>query len=665
MKNTKRLKILLLTDRLALGGAETHIISLYRALAARGHDVLIASSGGALAGDVRHIKINLSSHSPLSLMRGYFTLRSLLSREKFDVIHAHARLPALIASLVAREKSIPLLTTAHARFKVDPLRRRLSAWGFRVSSVSEDLRVYLTDKYSIPAENITVIENGLDFSEYKSVLPMRGRLNLLFLSRLDRDCSLCAELLCAIAPRLALRYENIQITIGGGGECLTRLRRLACLANSRIGREVIRVEGEICDVPEFLSRGDIFVGVSRCALEAVACSIPTVIAGNEGFLGKLTVDNFLHAMSSNFCARGEKMPTEELLFDAITETADGIIEAREEACRLRDLARKRLDILQIVKRYESFYLRAISDFKYLKQGRTENLLVGYYGYSNLGDDALLRSSIDRVRFELGGSVGALTHSPRKTARRFAIRCYSRMSPFSAFLAIFKSRRVIFGGGTLFQDRTSLRSLMYYIFILRLARFLGKEALIYANGIGNIKSKRLRALLFRSLSECSYIGVRDKASFALLREGLSPSAPLVLEDDLALSLYPASSARAEYLVRSALGERADAFFAVCPHARASRFDKFELDIAIRTQKNKRLTPLFVLCSPDDIYLAYSLKRKYGGVILFHVTFSDLLAIFPLARFVISMRYHPLLAARASNTPYLPIGDDPKLGEFFEG
>ena len=661
MKNTKKLKILLLTDRLALGGAETHIISLYRSLVSRGHSVLVVSSGGVLANDVRHEKIDLSSHSPLSLIRGYFALRSLISREQFDVIHAHARLPALIASLAVRHKGIPLLTTAHARFRVDPVRRRLSAWGFRSVAVSEDLRVYLTSKYSVPAENISVIENGLDFSSYKSRRSEREELNILFLSRLDRDCSLSAELLCSIAPRLAMRYENIQITIGGGGECFERIERIAAAVNLRVGREVIRAVGEVCDVPEFLSHGDIFVGVSRCALEAVAHSLPTVIAGNEGFLGRLTPDNLSCALSSNFCARGEKLPSAECLFCEICDTVDGIIEARKEACALRDIAERLLDISQIAMRHEELYLRSIRDFERLRLRRTDNLLVGYYGFSNLGDDALLRASIERATRELGGSVGALTHSPRKTARRFAIRCYSRMSPFSVFYRIFKCKRVIFGGGTLFQDRTSLRSLLYYLFILRLARLLKREILLYGNGIGNIKSERLRALLFASLSRCSYIGVRDKASLALLREESSPSAHILLEDDLALSLPSATSARAEYLVRSALGERATHFFAVCPYARANRFDRFELDIAIRTQKNKGLTPLFILCSPDDVYLARALKRKYGGAILSHLTFSDLLAIFPLARFVISMRYHPLLAARTCGISYLPIGDDPKLWE----
>ena len=661
---TKKLKILLLTDRLSVGGAETHILSLYRALSDLGHYVAVASSGGELSSKVRHLTIDLSSHSPIRLLRGYFALRTIARKEGFDLIHAHARLPALIASFAARSLKIPLVTTVHAHFKTDPLHRKFSSWGFRQVAVSEDLGTYLTKNYAIPADNITVIENGLDFSKYKKTDSEKGKITVLFLSRLDSDCSLCAELLCKIAPRLYSRYQNIQIIIGGGGDRLSRIKDLASSVNSIAECEVVRTVGSVCDVSEFLSRGDAFVGVSRCALEAVATSLPTVIAGNEGFLGRLTKKNFFHALHSNFCARGEEKPSEDKLFCSLCDVIDDISNAKAEAFEICEQAKKPLDMSRIALRYEDFYFRAIDDFQRLKDKNTQNLLIGYYGFSNLGDDALLRGSIDRAYFEFGGTVGALTHKPKKCARQFAIRCYSRFSPFSIFWRILRSKRVIFGGGTLFQDRTSIRSLIYYLFILRLAQLLGKDTLLYANGIGNIKNNWLRARLFRALSRCSYIGVRDKTSYALLNSKLRSSASVVLEDDLALLLPCSSFSHAQYLLYSALGEKFMSFFVVCPHCNASRFDRFELDIAIRTQKNKGFIPLFILCSPADLYVAYSLKKKYGGGLICGCSFSELLSIFPFAKFVISMRYHPLLAARVCSTPYLPIGDDSKIKEFFE-
>ena len=49
-------------------------------------------------------------------------------------------------------------------------------------------------------------------------------------------------------------------------------------------------------------------------------------------------------------------------------------------------------------------------------------------------------------------------------------------------------------------------------------------------------------------------------------------------------------------------------------------------------------------------------------LTRLSFSDLLSLFTISSCVVSMRYHPLLAARAQNVPYIPIGSDIKLREF---
>lgn len=675
VKNTKKLKILLLTDRMSLGGAETHVLSLYHALISLGHSVTVVSSGGALSQNINHVRLDLSSHSPIKIIRGYFSLYSLVKREGFDLIHAHARLPAFIASLVSNSLKIPLVTTVHARFKLDFLRRKFSRWGFRSIAVSEDLRLYLSQGYSIPAETITVIENGIDFNKYSKrgerTYCVGDTLELLFLSRLDFDCSLPAELLCEIAPRLAKNYKNIRITIGGGGEELQNIKQLAKNANLCSGFEIIHTVGEVDDVSIFLAQGDAFIGVSRCAIEAIATKIPVIIAGNEGFLGRLTPKNFEHALCSNFCARGEASLNADLLFEAICAIINDYSSAKADAETVYSLARQTLDISALAPKYEEFYRDTLEYYAHFKERTAKSLLFGYYGFSNLGDDALLRIAIKRARSEFGESVGALTHKPKKTAKRFAIPCYSRASPFSVIYRLLKCNRLILGGGTVFQDSTSRRSLLYYFLILRLALLLKKDVLLYANGIGGIRDGCLKRLLFSALERCSYLGVRDERSYALLKSSLNKSSHIFLEPDLSLYLPTSPISRARYLIYSSFKElkyphsRCNSFFVVCPHFCASRFDRFELDIAIRKQKSKGETPLFIPCSPYDVYLCRHLRSKYGGGAIYSsdiLSFSELLSIFSLAKCVISMRYHPLLAARICSTEAIVIGSDPKIEEF---
>ena len=68
------MKILILTDRLDIGGAETHIAQLALELLKEGNEVAVASSGGKVADwlqalGISHYCMPLGSHSPLILLR--------------------------------------------------------------------------------------------------------------------------------------------------------------------------------------------------------------------------------------------------------------------------------------------------------------------------------------------------------------------------------------------------------------------------------------------------------------------------------------------------------------------------------------------------------------------------------------------------------------------
>ena len=657
----KKLKILLLTDTMNIGGAQTHILSLYRSLTEAGHTVIIASCGGELSKNINHKQINIASHSPITLFLSFFSLLSFIKQEKFDILHAHARIPALLAHLISHLCSIPFVCTAHARFKVDKIRKKLSFWGDKTIAVSEDLRLYLTKNYQISPQNIAVIENGLDTSRFPSCA-CDDPYHILFLSRLDSDCSLCASLLCELAPTLRARYPKLKITIGGGGDDYSRILALANDANRIIGKKTVFLAGKIKDVPTFLSQGGVFVGVSRTAIEATSCALPTIIGGNEGFLGHLTLKNYDFAKATNFCARTSNKASAFCLFSSLCSILDNYSSALDQAKTLRQKVICDLDLRALLPFVESFYLSAIDAYKAKKEKDPQTLLFGYYGYSNLGDDALLCASISRAKKEFGDSIGAFCHKPKKAKHDFCIPCFSRKNPFSLIFRIFRCKRLIFGGGTLLQNVTSTRSLIFYITILRLAQNLGKETLLFGNGIGEIKQKRIKKLLLSTLFRCSYIGLRDVNSYNFLRRALPNHANIHLESDLALSLPPASASRAHFLINSKLKEKSNSFFTVAVHFRATAYERFLLEQKIRALKLQGLYPLFIISSPKDIYPSYSLKKKFGGALICDLTFSDLLQILRFSRLTLSMRYHPLLASKAVSSPFVAIGSDSKLSEF---
>jgi N-acetylglucosaminyldiphosphoundecaprenol N-acetyl-beta-D-mannosaminyltransferase len=83
-------------------------------------------------------------------------------------------------------------------------------------------------------------------------------------------------------------------------------------------------------------------------------------------------------------------------------------------------------------------------------------------------------------------------------------------------AIWKSDYLISGGGSLLQDATSVKSLIYYLFVIFIGLIFGKKVVIFAQGIGPIKNPFGRFLTSLLLKFCTYVSVRDEKSLKLLK-----------------------------------------------------------------------------------------------------------------------------------------------------
>ena len=651
------MKILLLTDKLDVGGAETHILSLASELCSAGHSVTAISSGGRTAKELRalnitHISLPLQRRTPRTLLISYLSLRRIIKKGSFDVIHSHARLPSLLVSPIAKKLSVPLVCTAHARFSADSWRRALSEWGSPTIAVSEDLKQYLIDIYGLAPENITVIPNGIDTCKFSPSLTARRKITVAFLSRLDDDCSLGAYLLCDIATRLAERYGDIQILIGGGGSELSSLRALAKKTNSALGFECISVVGNVSDTREFLRSATVFVGVSRAAMEAGLCSLPVILCGNEGFLGRLTPKNFELAASNNFCGRDCGKANSDKLFSSV---CDALSAPKSEAEHISSLLKQRFDARTTARKTLSVYRQAA-----LPPKKTDVLLCGYYGFGNMGDDILLRSAIERSKKEFcTNSIGALTLHPRRDSSRFGISCKSRRFPIS----LFSCKHLIFGGGTLLQEDTSLRSLCYYSLLLLGAKTLGAKVYLWANGLGSPRTKLGRAALSRCLDSCDYIGLRDKNSLRLARS-LSANPNIFLEDDLALSTPRCTDSRRAYLLFKMFGSYGSPppFIIVAPRKKG-KWRELIRELCRAKRKGYKLV-FTALHRKSDTPIARDACEKMGGIFLDGICYSDLIGLASLSKGVYSMRLHALIAARTAGVPFYSFSCDQKIRGYFK-
>ena len=174
-------------------------------------------------------------------------------------------------------------------------------------------------------------------------------------------------------------------------------------------------------------------------------------------------------------------------------------------------------------------------------------LFGYYGFENTGDEAILQVIVQQFRRVLPEvKLTALTYKAKDTVEKYGINAVSRNHFKDVVNTIKKSDFVISGGGSLLQDVTSSRSLIYYLAIIYLAKGLGKKIMFYGNGFGPISKPFNRKLAKHVVNKVDIITVRDCKSKEELRLlGVNKDITITADVTFAMDLPPREAIEAIY------------------------------------------------------------------------------------------------------------------------
>ncbi len=144
---------------------------------------------------------------------------------------------------------------------------------------------------------------------------------------------------------------------------------------------------------------------------------------------------------------------------------------------------------------------------------TKYVVSGYIGFGNFGDEAIASVLTKKLKAEGAESITLISSNPEKTSELYDVKSCGM---FDFIKPIFECDTLISGGGSLLQDVTSIKSLIYYLGVIYTAMGLGKKVEIFAQGIGPINSKIGRFFTKFALKNASKISVRDKKSQELLQ-----------------------------------------------------------------------------------------------------------------------------------------------------
>ncbi|MCI8420382.1 MAG: polysaccharide pyruvyl transferase CsaB [Oscillospiraceae bacterium] len=299
------------------------------------------------------------------------------------------------------------------------------------------------------------------------------------------------------------------------------------------------------------------------------------------------------------------------------------------------------------------------------------LISGYYGFNNIGDESILRTVIDNLREKLPDTdITVLSRDPASTEAKYGVKAAPRMSLWDILRCVWRCDLLLSGGGSLLQDATSGRSILYYLFILRLAQLLGKRTFIYSQGIGPINSPRNRRLTAHVLRRASGIVVRDEASRDLLIAIGVPSGLVQVTADPVIRVKKADTVLGlEILAREG-----------CPRDP----DKLTVGWAI---KSRKASPAFLAeverCilwlreeyGADAVLIPFFQSEDIGvceqaaseldgqaGCLRQKYLSEEMLSIIGCMDVLVGVRLHSLIYAAVMGVPMLGISYDPKVDSF---
>jgi glycosyltransferase involved in cell wall biosynthesis len=285
------LSILHTEASLGWGGQEIRILTEAAGTARRGHSVLLAAPAEArIFQEAARFGVNAVA-LPIGKkgVRGVMALRTLLAKQRFNVINTHSSTDTWLASLALRTSSThcALVRTRHISAPIPP--NRASRWLYthashHIVTTGAALREQVIRETGVSADRVTSVPTGIDLDRYFPGVDRAAVRAALGITTPGCLVAIVATLRSWKGHRYLIEaiaaLPDMQLVIVGDGPQRAALVDQVAAAGLQAR---VRFAGNQDDVVPWLQAADLFClpsyaneGVPQALMQAMACGLPVI-----------------------------------------------------------------------------------------------------------------------------------------------------------------------------------------------------------------------------------------------------------------------------------------------------------------------------------------------------------------------------------------------------
>ncbi len=681
------MKILHLISGGDVGGAKTHVLSLLAGLNRSETVHLVCFTEGDFAAEARLLGIPTTVVAGSNPLKSRKRILAMIRHDGYEIIHCHGAKANMLGALLRKKAGIPVVSTVHSDYRLDYMGRPLAALTYgninKIAlrkfdawvGVSHGMTELLTSRGFDP-QWLYPLYNGVDFSNIPPVTAREDYLAGLGL-KVEEDTVVYGiaarinpvkdmETLVRAFAVAVKECPQIRLVIAGEGEQEALIRGLA---KELCPEGTVFFAGWVKDMYSFYNALDVNLLTSLSETfpyaltegSRMGCATISSRVGGVPYLIDDGINGFLF----------EPKDAQTLAGHMCRLAKDSALR-REMGRALQEKTRKEFSLDAMVEKQKQIYAAILRRTERLQRKRDGVVICGAYGRGNCGDNAILNAIVEQLhRVDPDLPITALSRKPAQTKQIAGVNAVYTFHIFRIGRLLRRSKLYISGGGTLMQDATSTRSLLYYLFSIRQAAKNGCKVMLYGCGIGPISRSKNRKRAAATLNRYAHkISVRDEYSLDFLRELQVTKPEISLTADPALLMdAPGSGPLQTYLRQNGVYPdkrymmfalrpwegfqgKVEAIAAACDYAH-SRYGVIPLLYAMEPRKDEAANAA-VAAKLNCPWVQLSAGRDG----------RQALALVSQMEAVVSMRLHSLIFAAGQGVPVVGIVYDPKVSGFLD-